>query len=399
MRWKPRRLDELGYVSRGRSRHRPRDAAHLYGGLHPFIQTGDVKHSNLYITDCSQTYSEAGLAQSRKWPIGTLCITIAANIADTAILAIEACFPDSIIGFIPDSEAADARFIKYTFDALLQKRYQGFSGGATQDNLSQEKLLSITFPVPDVETQRRIADVLAAYDVLIDNNRHRIRLLDSGARLLFREWFVRLRFPGSEHVRITNGLPEGWKRSTVGEEVTFLNRGITPVYDDEAPGLVINQKCVRNGRLDLSHARKQSKAAPAIKFVRKGDVLINSTGEGTLGRVTQVGLDIENCTVDSHVTIARPNLEPGMFYFGMSMKLREEYISSLGRGATNQTELSRESIAELPLLVPTKDLRWEYDNLMQSIERQINLLSAQNGKLREARNLLLPRLMSSELEA
>ena len=110
MKWMPRTLDELGYVSRGRSRHRPRDAAHLYGGPYPFIQTGDIKHANLYVTDYSQTYTEAGLAQSRLWKAGALCITIAANIADTAILGIDACFPDSVIGFIPDDEKADRRY-------------------------------------------------------------------------------------------------------------------------------------------------------------------------------------------------------------------------------------------------------------------------------------------------
>ena len=93
MKWYPRTLDELGYVSRGRSQHRPRDATHLYGGPYPFIQTGDIKHATLYVTDYSQTYTEAGLAQSRLWKVGTLCITIAANIADTAILGIDACFP------------------------------------------------------------------------------------------------------------------------------------------------------------------------------------------------------------------------------------------------------------------------------------------------------------------
>ncbi len=84
-----KRLDELGTVSRGRSRNRPRDAAHLYGGPYPFVQTGDIKHAGLYVTSFTQTYSEAGLDQSKLWPKGTLCITIAANIADTAILGLD----------------------------------------------------------------------------------------------------------------------------------------------------------------------------------------------------------------------------------------------------------------------------------------------------------------------
>jgi hypothetical protein len=114
----------------------------LYGGPHPFVQTGDIKAAELYLTAYSQTYSEAGLEQSKKWPVGTLCITIAANIAETAILGIEACFPDSVIGFIADEKESDARFIKYKLD-MVKRSYQQVSQGAAQDNLNQEKLLSI----------------------------------------------------------------------------------------------------------------------------------------------------------------------------------------------------------------------------------------------------------------
>ena len=224
MSWTPQRLDQLGYLSRGRSRHRPRDAAHLYDGPYPFIQTSDVKHAGLYITDYQQTYSEAGLEQSRLWPTETLCITIAANIADTAILGIDACFPDSVIGFISDEEKADARFVKYLFDGTIQRRVQQFTQGAAQDNLSQEKLLSMEFSVPSVNEQKRIADILSAYDNLIENNRRRMTLLEEAAWHLYREWFVRLRFPGHEHTRITNGVPEGWEKRRV-EDLAELKGG------------------------------------------------------------------------------------------------------------------------------------------------------------------------------
>ena len=153
-------LDQLGMVSRGKSRHRPRDATHLYGGPYPFIQTGEVKRSGLWLRDYEQTYSDQGLAQSKLWPAGTLCITIAANIAETSILDIEACFPDSVIGFIAHQDKADTRYIKYLFDAALKMRFQSFTQGAAQDNLSQEKLLSIKFPLPEPVVQKKIADIL-----------------------------------------------------------------------------------------------------------------------------------------------------------------------------------------------------------------------------------------------
>ncbi len=100
-RWQTEQLENLGTLERGRSKHRPRNAPHLYGGRYPFIQTGDVANAEGYIRNHSQSYSEDGLKQSKLWVAGTLCITIAANIGKTAILTYPACFPDSIVGFIP----------------------------------------------------------------------------------------------------------------------------------------------------------------------------------------------------------------------------------------------------------------------------------------------------------
>ena len=101
MSWDYVTLDKLGSISRGKSKHRPRNDKTLFGGKYPFIQTADVKAAGLYLTEYTETYSDKGLAQSKLWPTGTLCITIAANIADTTILGIDACFPDSVMGFIP----------------------------------------------------------------------------------------------------------------------------------------------------------------------------------------------------------------------------------------------------------------------------------------------------------
>lgn len=398
MSWPLKTLEELGTVGRGCSRHRPRDAEHLYGGPYPFIQTGDVKHAGLYLQDYTQTYSEAGLAQSKLWEPGTLCITIAANIADTAILKFSACFPDSIIGFVPRPREADVRFVKYSFDAHLQRIYRGFSQGATQENLSQAKLISVQFPVPNYPEQVAIAELLSSYDDLIENNRRRIQLLEESARLLYREWFVHLRFPGHEHVEVVDGVPEDWGSTNVKEMTGFLSRGIAPKYSDEAPNRVINQRCIRDHLVNLALARRQSKRVPEQKLVRFGDILVNSTGTGTLGRVAQVTRELENCTVDSHVTIVRPLRGIDIFYLGAFFVDNESRIAAMGRGATNQTELAKASLAEMPTLLPPAPLRREYSTIVAPTYRQINNLREQIGKLEKARDLLLPRLMSGALE-
>ncbi|WP_407345141.1 restriction endonuclease subunit S [Dickeya ananatis] len=168
--WELVRLSSLGEVNRGRSRHRPRDAAHLYGGPYPFIQTGDVKASNGRITSYTQTYSEAGLQQSRLWPAGTMCITIAANIAETGILEFPACFPDSVIGFIPNLEKCDVYFVEYMF-RLMRGGIQAQATGSVQDNINLQTLERIEFPLPSLEEQKNIARVLCRLDDKIDLNR------------------------------------------------------------------------------------------------------------------------------------------------------------------------------------------------------------------------------------
>ena len=142
-------LGDLGEVNRGRSRHRPRYAEHLYGGPYPFIQTGDIKASGGRITKYTQTYSESGLAQSRLWPAGTMCITIAANIAETGILSFPACFPDSVVGFIPDKSKCDVYFVEQMF-RFLRRRVQQEASGSVQGNINLQTLDRLKFPLPQL---------------------------------------------------------------------------------------------------------------------------------------------------------------------------------------------------------------------------------------------------------
>jgi len=133
--WREVTLKEIGELARGKSKHRPRYDPILYGGKYPFIQTGDIKNANRTITKYEQTYNEVGLAQSRLWPKGTLCITIAANIAETAILGIDACFPDSVVGFIPDKDKCNVHYIYYYLQ-WYKKNIQQLAYGTVQDNIN-----------------------------------------------------------------------------------------------------------------------------------------------------------------------------------------------------------------------------------------------------------------------
>jgi type I restriction enzyme S subunit len=395
--WTRRRLDELGFVGRGKSRHRPRNEPSLYGGPYPFIQTAEIMAAAPYITTYSQTYSELGLRQSKMWPANTLCMTIAgANTAKVAILKIEACFPDSVVGFIPDESKADLHFVLYSLE-LMKDQFLAVSRGATQDNLGLSKLLSFPLLVPEVQQQRRIAAILTAYDGLIENNKRRIELLEKLAEEIYREWFVRLRFPGHQKVKRVRGISTGWERTKVATLVSYLKRGVAPKYDDFATSIAINQKCIRDGRIDLSFARHQSREVSTIRQIKFGDVLVNSTGEGTLGRVAQVLTPVMNCIADSHVTIVRPKPEVPIHYFGMTLKAWEPHFSTMGRGSTNQTELSPSAIGGIEVTMPSKQVQEAFELHAKPLFSQIAQLTAQNECLVRTRDFLAPRLISGRL--
>ena len=400
--WKLSRLDELGFVGRGKSRHRPRNDDRLYDGPYPFIQTAEIMNADPYITGYSQTYTEFGLQQSKLWPPNTLCMTIAgANTAETAILKFAACFPDSIVGFIPDEKKANLHFVKYTLD-LMKDTFRAVTRGATQDNLSLDKLLSFPLPTPPLPVQRRIAGILSAYDELIENNQRRIRLLEEMARSLYREWFVHFRFPGNDKVKMVPStlgpIPQGWEVKKLVDLTGFLSRGISPKYDDDGDSIVINQKCIREQHLSLEPARRQIKPISEDKRVRFGDVLINSTGVGTLGRVAQVYEHLEQCTVDTHVTIVRPNNDTDIDFFGCALFLKQQDFERLGIGATGQTELSRTAIGEVKIPTPPNSLQKVFGGFAHPIRTAAKTLSRQVENLRRTRDLLLPRLLSGQLD-
>ncbi|MEO8152446.1 MAG: restriction endonuclease subunit S [Rhizobacter sp.] len=153
--WHWATMPQVGELNRGKSKHRPRDDELLYGGPYPFVQTGDVRYADGILSRHSQTYSELGLQQSRLWPAGTLCITIAANIAETARLAYPACFPDSIVGFVCDGGEVMTKWIQM-FLATAKEHLETFAPGTAQKNINLDVLQNTAIPLPPLAEQHRI---------------------------------------------------------------------------------------------------------------------------------------------------------------------------------------------------------------------------------------------------
>jgi len=384
-------LDELGFVSRGRSRHRPRDAAHLYGGPYPFIQTGDVKHAGLYLNEYEQTYSDAGLAQSRMWPAGTLCITIAANIAETSILGIDACFPDSVIGFIPDETKADVRFVKYLFDTMLRQRFKQFTQGAAQDNLSQGKLLSLKFPIPSVNEQKKIGDLLSAYDDLIENNRRRIQLLEQAARLLYKEWFAHLRFPGHEHVKIKDGIPEGWEKKLLSEiaDITMGQSPKSSYYNKDGNGLPFHQGVTNFGFRFPSH---ETYCMVQNRIAETGDILFSVRAP-----VGRINIAPDKIVIGRGLAAIRTTCDQQnyLFYALKSHFFKEDMIG----GGAIFAAITKKDLYGVDIIQPTDRIAAMFMEHVLPIDLQIVNLQKTIESLAKARDLLLPRLMNGEIQA
>lgn len=298
-----------------------------------------------------------------------------------------------------DETIADSKFVFYQ---LQQEKIVGWvekhAVGATMLNLNTTILSNIPLRLPPLEIQRRIADILSAYDDLIENNRKQIKLLEEAAQRLYKEWFVDLRFPGHEHTRIVDGVPEGWEKTTVFDVSSVLRRGISPQYNDQGRSVVINQKCIRQSIVDFSEARYQEKPFPEELNIQDSDTVICSTGAGTLGRVGQIFGKYPQTTCDSHVTLVRAKANFGKQYLFHSLKSRQSYLMGMGKGSTNQLELSRSVIQDLDILVPTIEIRNNFEKLTQLIHDQIKTISAEIERLQDNRDRLLPKLMSGEVE-
>ncbi|WP_138933929.1 restriction endonuclease subunit S [Roseovarius arcticus] len=389
MSWPEAKLDELGFVGRGRSKHRPRNDPALYGGETPFIQTADIQAADLFISGYCQTYSPEGVAQSRIWDQQTLCMTIAGeNTGSTAILNFPACFPDSIVGFIPNPELADIRYIKYSLDAL-RRAFRSVSRGATQDNLSLKKILSFGFQVPPLTIQQKVSQVIGAYDDLIETNRRRIALLEEATRLLYREWFVHFRFPGHEHVKITDGVPDGWERRTLVDlaEVVMGQSPKSQFYNDAGNGLPFHQGVTDYGFRFVGH---RTYSTMVTKIAEAGDILVSV--RAPVGRI--------NITRDKIVLgrglsaiRSRTGHQSFLFYALKNHFYAEDIIGSGAiYAATNKKELEGQKLA-----VPSSMLLTEFEAQAATIDQQIANLTSQNEKLAQARDLLLPHLMNGEI--
>lgn len=390
--WVAKKLGDVAKIERGKSKHRPRDADFLFGGEYPFIQTGDIRKAELYLTGFTQTYSEAGLKQSKLWDENTLCITIAANIAETTILKIKACFPDSIIGLVPKENEVIVLFVKYLFDKF-KIQIQSLSQGVAQDNLNQEKLSNIKFIFPTLPEQQKIATFLSSVDEKLQGLKKKKSLLEAYKKGMMQRLFSsetgltrledeqdlddnnptiltsrKLRF------RQDNGedFPD-WEEKTLGEVATFSKgKGISKADIDDT-GIT---ECIRYGELytyygeTINVIKSKTNISPEhLVLSEANDIIIPASGE------TQIDIATASCVLKSGIALGGDlniikTKQNGVFMAYYLNNARKQQIAGLAQGIS-VVHLYASQLQLLELSLPTLPEQTKIANFLSAIDEKI----------------------------
>ncbi|CYX71455.1 restriction endonuclease subunit S [Streptococcus suis] len=413
VRWQIKSLSELGRFSRGKSKHRPRNDKKLFtNGTYPLIQTGDIKNSNLYVTKNSDYYNEFGLSQSKLWKQGTLGITIAANIAETAILSYPMCFPDSVVGFNAHKNESSELFVYYVFE-LIKKEIQKTSSGSIQDNINIDYLTKLKLKVPNKDYQDRIVNLLSTIDKKILINNQINEELEAMAKTLYDYWFVQFDFPdengkpykssGGKMVyndQLKREIPEGWGVKQLGEICEFRN-GINYEKSETGDTLskIVNVRNISNSSTfvtthDLDSITLDRRRIESY-LVTDRTILITRSG---IPGATRIVSDIPVNTIYSGFIIGATVANLNLFYYVFYHLKNIEMLMSNQSAGTIMKNISQTTLSEIRIVIPNKEIQKVFSNEVRSLLDVIENNLKQNQELTQLRDWLLPMLMNGQVK-
>ena len=407
--WKSKSLNCLGTFSRGVSKHRPRNDLKLFlNGDIPFIQTADVKKSILYIESNSQSYNLLGLKQSKLWDTGTLCITIAANIAETGILKYPMCFPDSIVGFSSNVKESIEIFVYYIFEYIKQN-IQKISSGSIQNNINIEFLSTLKFKVPPVEYQKLIAKILSLFDIKINLNNKINDNLEKQMKLLFDYWFVQFEFPNENgkpykssggkmyfNDKLNLKIPYTWNQCSLKEYANNIITGKTPSKNKESyfngniPFVTIPD--LRDNLFIINTEQKLSKFGADYqksKYLPKDSLCISCIA--TLG---EFSFTTEVCQTNQQINsiIFKEKFIKEFAYFFLK-NIFENLSVKTGNTFKN---MNKEEFSQIKILSPAKEVVYDFHRIANIIFKKIENNCFENKRLISLRDFLLPLLMNGQ---
>ena len=312
-------------------------------------------------------------------------------------------FADGNLTWLKDFDAS--LDVKYLYYWILshdgQKKIDAVAKGTAQKAVPIASIKLLQFPLPPIEIQRRIADTLSTYDNLIENNQKQIKLLEEAAQRLYKEWFIDLRFPGHESTPIHDGIPEGWERKTVADVCETVGGG-TPstskpeYYDGGTIHWVTPSDLTKKRSLILLETEKRITQEgydnSSAKMVPPETILI--TSRASIGFFALC--EYEVCTNQGFISCI-PSSDNLRFFLLFNLMSRIDEIKGKATGSTF-LEIAKRTFREMHIVVPTENTLMLFTKQVKPIISQIRVLEKENVKLRQARDRLLPKLMSGEIE-
>jgi type I restriction enzyme, S subunit len=396
--WENKSIGTLGKVITGKTPPKD-DSQYFEHGDRLFVSPKDLDDGHLYVYRTQTQITDKALLKFKNQvlPKNAVMFTSLSFGFGKMGISSEECLTNQQINSIVVNKNNHYRFVFYLLKAYKPIIFS-YNSGIDTPIVPKSVFEKIEVKVPELSLQQKIAATLTAYDDLIENNKRRIALLEKMAEEIYREWFVRMRFPGHEQVAFHKGIPEGWTSTRLNDVTTVIKRGISPKYDEFSALLVVNQKCIRNGNINLNLARHHDTRTPSEKFLQYADILINSTGVGTLGRVSIIEFQPEKLTVDSHVTICRADSRKiNKHFLASSVRRLQDYFELMAIGSTGQVELGREVIAKTEIILPSLTIQEKYADIVDDFWKQKNCLLQTLQNLEQTRDRLLPRLISGKL--
>ena len=375
----------------------------LWNGNIPFITPTDIKGFDVFYQGLTErTVSSLGASKQKKTvlPPNAVCISSIATIGKMCLTSCESITNQQINSIVVNN-ANDYRYVLYLLRYNLPYlQLVGGGSGSGTPIISKNKFAKFRFLVEDnLPTQQKIASILSAYDRLIENNTRRIRLLEQMAENLYKEWFVRFRFPEHEKVEIVNGLPKGWERTKLIKNIKtssggtpsrnkgeYYKNGTIPwIKTGELQDCILinTEECITEDAVNNSSA----------KLFPKGTLLMAMYGVN----VGKLGISEIEATCNQACCVFTPKQIDYKYYLFHYLKSIREYLLSISFGAAQQN-LSQELIKSIRVLFPDEKTNISFVKEVEPLFKEISIIQQQNQLLTRQRDLLLPRLMSGKLE-
>jgi type I restriction enzyme S subunit len=410
--WQDKELSELGSFQRGKSKHRPRNDSALFdNGKYPLVQTGEVKGANLFIDKHTATYNDFGLSQSKIWPKNTLCITIAANIAETALLKYPMCFPDSVVGFLADAEESSELFMHYVF-TYIRRAIQNSASGSIQDNINIEYLTGLKFKIPTKDYQNKIVTVLACLDNKIELNKKINAELESTAKLVYDYWFVQFDFPDTngEPYKSSGGkmiyneelkreIPDGWIVDIINNVINVKDGTHDSPKAKESGYSLITSKHLKPEGLDFDSANLISEedyeSINKRSKVDTGDILFSMIG--SIGEIYKVDEETINFAI-KNVALYKSSKKPeyiNFIYTYLKSYDMQRYMGNVTSGSI-QKFIGLGALRNMPIFT-NDDMIMKFVNTTEHLFQKKTLIKLENQELTKLRDWLLPMLMNGQV--